>query len=87
MQATTVRAVEPDTPPLAQQQGISGDVQVIVSLNAQSQVVGTKIQSSPSAILNNTALQAARQSTFQTEIQNCKPIAADYIFTVSFSSQ
>jgi TonB family protein len=85
--ATTVHAVEPDTPPLAQQQGISGDVAVIVSLNAKSQVVGTKIQSSPSALLNETALQAARQSTYRTEIQNCKPIPSSYVTTVTFSSQ
>src|ERR1700676_3262386 len=32
--ATTIRAVEPDTPAMAQQQGIQGAVQVIVSLNA-----------------------------------------------------
>jgi periplasmic protein TonB len=85
--ATTLRAVEPDTPPLAQQQGITGTVQVVVSLDAASHVTGTRIQSSPSALLNNAALSAARQSTFQTEIRDCKPIAADYIFTVDFSSQ
>jgi TonB family protein len=78
--------MEPDTPPLAQQQGISGVVQVVVSLDATSQVTNAKIQSSPSAILNNAALSAARQSTFQTQIVNCKPIAADYIFSVDFNS-
>ncbi len=85
--ATTIRAVEPDTPAIAQQQNISGTVQVIVSLDANSNVTGTKIQSSPSAILNSAALSAARQSRFQTEIRDCKPIAADYIFSVDFTSQ
>jgi outer membrane biosynthesis protein TonB len=85
--ATTIHPVEPDTPPMAQQQGISGAVQVVVSLNADSKVVGTRIQTSPSVILNSAALSAARQSTFQTEIRDCKPIAADYIFTVDFTSQ
>ena len=85
--ATTIHPVEPDTPPMAQQQGIQGAVQVVVSLNADSQVVGTRIQTSPSAILNSAALSAARQSTFQTEIRDCKPIAADYIFSVDFTSQ
>ncbi len=87
MPATTLRAAEPDTPPMAQQQGITGDVAVIVSLDANSHVIGTKIQSSPSVVLNSAALSAARQSTFQTEIKDCKPQAADYIFTVSFESQ
>ncbi len=85
--ATTVRPVEPDTPPMAQQQGISGVVQVVVSLNADSRVVSASVRSSPSAILNSAALAAARQSQFQTEIRDCKPIAADYIFSVEFNSQ
>ena len=85
--ATTIHPVEPDTPPMAQQQGISGVVQVVVSLNADSKVTGTRVQTSPSAILNSAALSAARQSSFQTEIRDCKPIAADYIFSVEFNSQ
>ncbi len=85
--ATTLHPVEPDTPPMAQQQGISGVVQVVVSLSADSRVTGTRVQTSPSAILNQAALTAARQSTFQTEIRDCKPIAADYIFSVEFNSQ
>lgn len=85
--ATTVRAVEPDTPQIAQQQNISGTVEVIVSLDANSNVTGTRIQSSPSAILNSAALSAARQSKFQTQIRDCKPIPADIIYSVDFSSQ
>jgi TonB family protein len=85
--ATTVRAVEPETPALAQQQGISGTVAVIVSLDAHSRVVATRIQNSPSAVLNGAALAAARGSQFKTEVKNCEPIAADYIFSVEFTSQ
>jgi len=85
--ATTLRPLEPDTPALAQQQGISGVVQVVVSLDAQSRVVGTRIQSSPSAVLNASALAAARGSQFRTEVRNCESVAADYIFSVDFSSQ
>jgi protein TonB len=85
--ASTIHAVEPDTPPIAQQQGVQGTVQVVVSLNESSRVTGTRVQSSPSVILNNAALSAARQSSFQTEIRDCKPIAADYIFSVEFTSQ
>ncbi len=85
--ATTIRATEPDTPPMASQQGISGTVQVVVSLDAGSHVTGTRVQSSPSVILNQAALSAARSSTFQTEVRDCKPIAADYIFSVEFSAQ
>jgi len=85
--ATVVHAVVPDTPPIAQQQNIAGQVQIVVSLDADSHVVGTRIQSSPSAILNAAALAAARQSIFQTEIRDCRPIAADFIYVVGFEAQ
>ncbi|HWT07313.1 MAG TPA: energy transducer TonB, partial [Xanthomonadales bacterium] len=85
--ATTLRTVSPDTPPLAQQQGIAGVVQVVVSLDAQSRIVGTRIQNSPSAVLNQAALAAARGSQFRTEVKNCEPISADYIFSVDFTVQ
>lgn len=85
--ATTLRTVAPDTPPMAQQQGISGVVQVVVSLDAQSRVVSTHIQTSPSAVLNQAALAAARGSQFRTEVRDCEPVAADYIFSVDFTAQ
>ena len=85
--ATTLHALEPETPPMAVQQGISGTVGVVVSLDAQSHVVGTRIQSSPSALLNQPALNAARGSQFRTEVKNCEPIAADYLFSVEFTAQ
>ena len=72
------------TPPIAAQQGILGTVHVVVSLDADSRVVGTRIQSSPSAVLNAAALAAARQSTFQAEVRGCRPIAGDYIYSVDF---
>jgi TonB family protein len=85
--ATTLRAAEVDTPPLAQAQGVSGTVSVVVSLDAQSRVVATRVQSSPSALLNAAALATARNSQFRTEVHNCEPIAADYLFSVEFTSQ
>jgi TonB family protein len=85
--AATVRALEPETPAMAQQQGIAGTVNVIVSLDAQSRLVATRIQSSPSALLNAAALAAARGSQFRTEIKNCEPVAADYVFSVDFTAQ
>jgi hypothetical protein len=38
-------------------------------------------------LLNNAALASARQSTFATQIVDCKPVAASYIFIVEFQSQ
>jgi outer membrane biosynthesis protein TonB len=85
--ATTVRALEPETPAMAAQQGVSGTVNVVVSLDAQSRIVATRIQSSPSALLNGAALAAARGSQFRTEVKNCEPVAADYLFSVEFTAQ
>ena len=85
--AATVRAAEPDTPALAQQQGISGTVQIVVSLDVQSRIVATRVASSPSGLLNAAALAAARGSQFRTGVHNCEPVAADYIFSVEFNAQ
>lgn len=85
--ATVIRAVTPDMPALAQQQRISGTVVVAVTLDQDSNVTGTAIQSSPSAVLNAAALSAARMSTYQTEIRDCRPVASQSVYTVTFDSQ
>jgi TonB family protein len=82
-----INAVAPDTPPIAQQQGISGTVSVMVSLDANSKLVNATVQKSASGLLNNAALQAARASTFATEIVDCKPVAAQYLYVVEFNQQ
>jgi hypothetical protein len=64
--------------------GPLGTVVVIVSLNERSEVVGARVQSSPNAAYDGPALAAVRASKFRTEIRNCKPVAADYAFGVTF---
>lgn len=83
--ARVTNAVTPDVPAMAQQQGISGSVQIVVSLDADGRVTAARIQSSPSAVLNAAALAAARQSTYQTAIRDCVPVAVDYLFNVFFA--
>lgn len=80
--ATTLQAAPPDAfiPPNLP----SGTVQVVVSLDSSSRVVGARVQSSENAQLNPYALSQTRRSTFRTVIIDCKPAAADYIFSVSF---
>ncbi len=85
--ATVVRAVTPDVPAMAQQQGISGTVVVLVGLDENSRVTMAAIQSSPSAVLNAAALLAARTSTYQTEIRDCHPVASRYVFSVRFDNE
>jgi TonB family protein len=85
--ATTINAVPAETPQIAAQQGITGEVTVQVTLDENSKLVDAKVVRTPSAILNNAALASARQSTFKTRIANCKPVADTYLFTVDFQSQ
>jgi hypothetical protein len=61
-----------------------GTVQVMVSLDENSKVVATRILSSPNPELNMLALKQTRRTKFRTEIVDCKPKAADYVFSVSF---
>jgi outer membrane biosynthesis protein TonB len=83
----TIHADPPETPPIAQQQGISGDVTVLVTLDENSKVVSAKIGKTASPLLNNAALASAKGATYQTRIENCKPIADSYQFIVTFSQQ
>jgi len=85
--ARTISAAEPETPAIAQQQGITGEVVVQVSLDENSHLVSASVVKSPSALLNKAAIDAAKQSTFKTRIANCKPVADTYNFIVDFQSQ
>jgi TonB-like protein len=82
----TVRAFQPDTPDLAVHYGIDGLVNVIVTLDRDSRVVNARILSASNPIFVETALEAARRSTFRTTIRDCQPLAADFVFTVHFDA-
>ncbi len=85
--ARTVNAVAPDTPDIARQQGITGNVEVKVDLNEKSQVTGVSIYKTANHLLDKAALDAAKGSRFQTAIENCQPIASSYRFVVEFQSE
>ena len=84
----TLSAYLPETPAIAQQQGIQGTVEVIVSLDeASKQVAAPVVRRSANKVLEKAAVDAASKSRFQTEIKNCKPLASKYVFVVEFQSQ
>jgi protein TonB len=86
--ASTTRPVEPDYPDIARQQGAVGTVQVKVSLSATGSVVGTSVyKSSGNGALDRSALAAARASSYAPEVEDCAPIAGQYIFRADFNSQ
>lgn len=82
--ASVVHAVRGVVSPMAEQQGLYGRVDVVVSLDAASRIVGTRVLRSPAGILNQAAITAAQASLFQTEIRNCRTIASDLIYSVDF---
>jgi protein TonB len=83
--ATTTNPVTPDTPEMAKQQGATGSVSVKVSLSPTGGVTGATIyKSSGNSLLDNAAVQAAKESTYAPEIDNCEKVAGDYIFRADF---
>lgn len=83
----TLSAYAPDTPDIARQQGITGTVEVKVDLSEKSQILNVSIYRTANALLNKAAMDAAKQSKFQTEIQNCSPIASSYRYIVEFQAE
>jgi TonB family protein len=83
--AVTLRAAMPQTPPMAAQQGVQGTVQVLVMLDADSNVTSTRISSSTSVMFNAAAIDAVRHSMFRTAMRDCRPIPSEYLFSVRFN--
>ena len=82
--ATLIHAVEPVVPGLAARGNIGGEVRVAVALDANSHVVGVRIGSSGSALLDGAALDAASASLYQTQVRDCRPVPSEYVLIVSF---
>jgi hypothetical protein len=66
---------------------ISGEVDVIITLDDHSRVLWTSVLKSTNHIFDAQAVRAARLSTYRTELRGCRPIAAQYIFTVDFRAR
>ena len=49
-------------------------------------MTATRIMTSPSELLNKPALDAARATMFRTALRDCKPVAADFVFSVNFEN-
>ena len=82
-----LRAWPSDVPPMAQQQGIGGRVVVLVALDDHGTQQRVSVARSPSAILNSSALNAARQSTYSPAIFRCEPVAGAVEFYVDYLAQ
>jgi periplasmic protein TonB len=85
---TTKNAVQPDYPEIAREQGASGTAEVKVTLDATGNVLSASIQQGTgSKVLDDSAIAAAKASTFSPEIDNCQPTGGTYLFRADFTSQ
>jgi TonB family protein len=66
-------SVAVDAPPMARQQGIGGVVVVSVTVDENGKPKDARVVSSPSSILNQAALAAARAMTYTPSIYRCVP--------------
>ena len=85
--ASLVNGASADTPEMAKEQGISGEVWVEVDLDAGGHLTNATVIKTPSSILNSAALSAARQSTYSPEVADCKPVPGQYKFVVDFAGE
>jgi TonB family protein len=80
--------VQPDYPEIAREQGASGTAEVKLTLDATGAVLTASIaQGTGSKVLDDSAIAAAKSSTFTPEIDNCQPTGGTYLFRADFTSQ
>jgi len=70
--------------PSASIQRIAGVVSVGVSLDPNGAIVSAEVVRSPSPVLNDIALWAAKAATYNPEIFRCRPVSSSYDFDVEF---
>ena len=79
--AIALSAAEPEMPPYGTG---GGTVQVVVSLDADSKFRSAAVTSSPSVLLNASALDVARRTTYRTALHGCRPVPSEYLFTIEY---
>jgi TonB family protein len=83
--ASIERAMPVAIPAIAQQQGISGRVIVLVGVDETGRVVSARVYQSPSALLNAPSIFAARQSLYRPAILRCAPVSSTIAFAVDYT--
>jgi TonB family protein len=83
--ASIERAMPAAIPAIAQQQGISGRVIVLVGVDETGRVVSAQVYQSPSALLYTPSIFAARKSQFRPAILRCAPVSSTIAFAVDYT--
>lgn len=84
--ASTLVAAVPEVPSGLKTAGLnSGTTMVQVDIDADGHVLNASIAKTSGVYgLDQAALKAARESTFQPEVKNCTGVAGSYLFVVDF---
>ncbi len=86
VEATVTSPVQPDYPESARDLGLGAvSVEVEVTVGPSGNLVGAKVyKSSNNMSIDQSALRAARQSTYSPKLIDCAPTTGDYIFRADF---
>src|SRR5262249_1315202 len=84
LSASATRRVQPSYPPLAMQAGVSGAVMVEVTINEEGEVIAARALSGH-PLLQDAAIEAARQWTFSPTMVDGKPVKVVGAITFNFS--
>jgi TonB family protein len=84
--AGVIHAAQPDYPAIAEELGMTGDDTLVrVDLAADGSLQNASVlRTAGSAIFDQAALRATRQTEFRAERTGCEPVAGSYIYVVSF---
>ena len=82
--AHVTQSVQPVTPQIALAEGITGTVEVLVTVRATGTVIGAQAVSGP-VLLRQAAVDAALATAFVPEIRDCHPIPGAYSYFIDFS--
>jgi TonB family protein len=86
--AHTINQADPEYPQSARDSGATGNVTVKVNLDSSGGVQDASIYSSSgNQALDDSALQAARSTTYSPAIHNCVKEPGSYLFEASFNAQ
>jgi protein TonB len=83
--AHIVRSVEPQYPPIAKLQNLTGTSFIRVDLSATGRALGANVAvSSGSILLDRAALEAVKSSVYEPETRSCTAIPGSYAIEVEF---
>jgi TonB family protein len=85
--ATVDSIQEPDMPPEASAQSISGTVHVQVNVNVHGDIDAAKVLDSPSEVLNEEALRVARAAKMHPAIKSCLAVPSVGTVSIGFAAQ